>query len=353
MRENQAVSETSASTVRSVKRLRNRRLRQLAIMLCVPLLLIGGMAAWYLLNQHQAYTDDAYVHQDKIAVAPLVNGNIVEIAVSEGQQVRRGDLLFRIDPQPFRIAVAQSEAQIAAAQAKVIGLQTDLSTTGVDIAGAHEDIQFYEQEYRRQSELMEHGFTTKARLQEAQHALENARSKLGTAEADASKARAALATGAAAGGVNPALLAAQVTREKALLDLSHTEIRAPANGKIAQANKLQVGQLALMGMSTLTLVRSDTSWVEANFKETDLAEMHPGQPVSLTFDAYPGMTLKGHVASIGAGTGSEFSMLPAQNANGNWVKVTQRVPVRIAIDEPSRRPLIAGLSAHVSVDTSH
>ena len=328
-----------------------QRVRRALLMLAVPLLIVAAVATYYLKSQHSISTDNAYVRQDKVAVAPLVNGDIVEVAVRENQQVRAGDLLFRIDPEPYRIAAAQADAQIAAAQARLTGLETDLSSTSVDIRGAREDVVFYEQEYRRQSELMERGFTTRARLQAAQHALDDARSKLGQAEADAAKARAAMASGSVAPGVNPAVLAAQVARRKAQLDLSHTEIRAPVSGKVSQASKLQIGQLALMGMSSLTIVANEGSWVEANFKETDLAEMHVGQPATLTFDAYPGLKLAGHVASLGAGTGSEFSMLPAQNANGNWVKVTQRVPVRIAIDERPSRPLIAGLSTHVVIDT--
>ena len=121
---------------------------------------------------------------------------------------------------------------------------------------------------------------------------------------------------------------------------------------VSQADRLQIGQMMTVGLPALTIVVSERSWVEANFKETDLANMRVGQPAELTFDAYPDMKLRGHIASIGAGTGSEFSILPAQNANGNWVKVTQRIPVRIAIDTKPSRPLIAGLSTHVSIDTA-
>ena len=321
-------------------------------MLSLPLLLIGGAVWYYRSTEHLISTDNAYVQQDKVSVGPQLTGEIAEVLVHENQQVKPGDLLFRIDAEPYRIAIAQNDASIAAAQVKVIGLETDLTNTGVDINGAREDVSFYTQEFRRQSELMERGFTTRARLEEAQHALDNARSKLGKAEADASKARAALATGQVAPGVNPALLAAQAQRRKAMLDLSRTDVRAPVGGTITQADRLQLGQMMTVGLPALTIVISDKSWIEANFKETDLAHMHIGQPATLTFDAYPELKVKGHVASIGAGTGSEFSVLPAQNANGNWVKVTQRVPVRIAIDGQPGRQLIAGLSTHVVIDTA-
>ncbi|MCB2072682.1 MAG: HlyD family secretion protein [Novosphingobium sp.] len=331
---------------------RRGRWRRLAVMVSVPALLIAGATAYYFASLHTVSTDNAYVQQDKVSVSSQVTGEIIEVAVHENEHVKAGDLLFRIDPEPFSIAIAQADAAIAAAQVDIVGLETELGNTSVDIGGAREDVGFYEQEYRRQSELMQRGFTTRARLEQAEHDLSDARSRLATAEAEAREARAKLATAPVAPGVNPRILAAQAQRRKAALDLSRASVRAPVAGTVSQADRLQIGQMMTTGLPALTLVVSDRSWVEANFKETDLAEMRIGQPAKLTFDAYPGLSLKGHVASIGAGTGSEFSVLPAQNASGNWVKVTQRVPVRIAIDDKPSRQLIAGLSTHVSIDTS-
>lgn len=333
------------------KRPAGGRARRIAVMVSVPLLLFAGAAWYYIANDHYVSTDNAYVQQDKVSVSSQVTGEIVAVAVRENQQVRAGDLLFRIDPEPYRIAMAQADAAIAAAQVRVVGLQTELGNTGVDIAAAREDVAFYTEEYRRQAELMQRGFSTRARLEAAQHALSDARSRLETAEADARAAQAALATAPVAPGVNPAVLSAQAQKRKAQLDLARTEVRAPVAGQISQSERLQLGQMMTTGLPALTIVVSDRSWIEANFKETDLARMRIGQPAELIFDGYPDMALKGHVASIGAGTGSEFSVLPAQNGSGNWVKVTQRVPVRIAIDEKPRRPMIAGLSAHVRIDT--
>jgi membrane fusion protein (multidrug efflux system) len=328
-----------------------RRFTRLAIMASVPLLLIVVGVWYYMTNDHFISTDNAYVQQDKVSVSAQVTGEIVAASVHENQMVKAGDLLFRIDPEPYNIAIAQAQASIAAAQVRVIGMQTDANASSIDINGAREGVNFFEQEYRRQSELMQRGFTTRARLQEAEHALSDARVKLANAQADAQKTQAALATGSAAPGVNPGVLAGQAQLRKAQLELSRTEVRAPVSGMVSQSDRLHLGQMMTTGLPALTIVVSDHSWVEANFKETDLARMHIGQGAELTFDAYPGMKLSGHVASIGAGTGSEFSVLPAQNANGNWVKVTQRVPVRIAIDDRPSRPMLAGLSTHIRIDT--
>ncbi len=328
-----------------------RRWGRLALMASVPLALAAGAAAYYVANDHYVSTDNAYVQQDKVSVSAEISGRIVKVGVAENQRVKAGDMLFTLDPEPYRIAIAQAEATIAAAQVRVTGLRTDLAAKGVDIDSAREDVRFYESEYRRQAELNQRGFTTKARLEAAEHTLSDARSRLADAQAEASRARAALATAPVAPGVNPAILAGQVQKRRAAYDLARTVVRAPADGIVSQADRLLVGQMMTQGLPAVSIVVSDRSWVEANFKETDLARMRVGQPAELRFDAYPDLRVRGHVASIGAGTGSEFSVLPAQNANGNWVKVTQRVPVRIAIDDKSPRQLIAGLSTHVTIDT--
>jgi membrane fusion protein (multidrug efflux system) len=327
------------------------RFARLALLGSVPLLLIGGATAYYIANDHYVSTDNAYVQQDKVSISAEVGGRILEVAVHENDVVNAGDLLFRIDPAPYRIAIEQADAAIAAAQVRVSSLQTEYQTTGVDIESAREDVAFYEKEYQRQSALMQAGFTTRARLQAAEHALSDARSRVASAQANATKARAALATGSAAPGINPAIKAGQAQREQALLNLARTEVRAPVSGVVSQADRLQLGQMMVQGLPGVTIVASSRSWIEANFKETDLAHMRVGQPAEITFDAYPELKVRGKVSSIGAGTGSEFSVLPAQNANGNWVKVTQRVPVRIAITDKPKRAMIAGLSAHVRVDT--
>lgn len=322
---------------------------RLILMISVPLILIALGLGYWLMTRGTISTDNAYVRQDVVSVSADVSGRIVAVAVHENQQVKAGDLLFEVDPEPYRVALAQADAAIAAAQVNVGELSTIYRGTGADITKARADIGFAQKEYERQRELAASGFTTKARLESAYHALEVAQASLSSAQADAAEARSAMATGGQVPGVNPGLAAARAQRAKAMLDLKRTQVRAPVSGKVSNVDRLQVGQMLVTGLPVVSIVANNKSWVEANFKETQLDTLRPGQKASVTLDAYSNVKLKGHVASIGGGTGSEFSVLPAQNANGNWVKVTQRVPVRIAIDEPSPRPLIAGLTSAVTV----
>ncbi|HVR91210.1 MAG TPA: HlyD family secretion protein [Novosphingobium sp.] len=329
-----------------------RRWGRLALMLAVPLLIvIGGVWYWQSLQGYVS-TDNAYVQQDKVSVSGEIGGKIVEVLAAENQQVQAGDLLFRIDPEPYRLQIAQADATIAAAQANVAALSSSSALSGADSAAAREDIGFAQARLSRQQALWSRGFTTKADYEAAQHQVAQAREELNVAEAKRSEAAAKLSTGPQVPGVNPQVAAGRAQRAAAELNLRRTEVRAPMAGRIAQADRLLVGQDVVAGLPVLTLVANQRSYVEANFKETELAEMRVGQRAEVRFDAYPGVVLKGHVSSIGAGTGGEFSVLPAQNATGNWVKVTQRVPVRIALDEASPRQLIAGISTKVKVFTA-
>ena len=322
-----------------------------ALMLALPLALVAGALVYWQSLAGKASTDNAYIKQDMVAVSAEVGGRIVEVLVADGSQVQAGDLLFRIDPEPYRLQIAEANAAIASAQANVIALSNSADLTGTDIEAARSDVRFAEARFERVRALREKGFSTKADYEAAEQAVIQAREAVRQAEDRQREARARLASGAAVPGKNPQVAAAEASRANAELALRRTEVRAPAAGRIAQADRLQIGQQVVPNLPVLKLVRAGSTYVEANFKETDLADMAVGQRAEIRFDAYPDLVLKGRVASIGAGTGAEFSVLPAQNATGNWVKVTQRVPVRIALERESPRPLIAGLSSEVTVFT--
>src|SRR3954468_17077022 len=326
---------------------KKKRLR-LILMLSVPLLilLVGGYM--WLTSGRYLSTDNTYVQQDKVSVSAEVAGPIVEVAVRENQRVKKGDLLFRIDPRPYRIALEQAEAQIAGAQVSVSKLEAENAGTGADILAAQDNLSIAQRNFERYAELLRRGFTTRVLYDQALHGVQEAKQRLANARNQAQVSAAQLRSGPES--AQPAIAAAIAARDKALLDLKRTEVRAPVDGYVSQTDRLQLGNMAVQGLGMVTVVRSGDTWIEANYKETDLKNMAPDQPAEIKVDAYSGK-LCGHVASIGRGTGSEFSLLPAQNANGNWVKGTQRVPVRTAIDCQPTRPLLAGLSVDVTVDT--
>ena len=289
-------------------------------------------------------TDDAQVKQDIVSVSPQVNGQVVQVFVRNGAKVKRGDLLFRIDPQPYRVALEQAQAQLANAQLQTQVLRTTAAGTSGDITGAQANFAIKRNALGRQQALLRQGFTTKADYEDALNEVKTAETQL----ADA-RARAANASAAVAPGEQPQIAQARAAVDKARLDLERTAGRAPMDGVIENADKLQVGQMAVTGIGMVSLVHSSNAWVEANFKEKDVGQMVPGERAIVEVDAYSGQKFEGYVQSIGAGTGSEFSLLPAQNANGNWVKVTQRVPVRIAFKGIPSKPMIAGLSVTAKV----
>ena len=322
-----------------------KRAMRLVAMLIVPALLLIAGAYYWLAGADSVSTDNAAVKQDIVSVSAQIAGPVSEVLVENGDQVKRGQVLFRVDPAPFRVALEAAEAQLAAAQLETRQLHTQAAGTGADIVGSQADLEIKRRALSRQSALLKRGFTTRSAYDDAVAEVREAE----TALADA-RARAANAGAAIAPGEQPSIAAARAAVDKARLDLAHTEIRAPMDGIVSNSDRLQPGQVVAPGIGLLSLVHGKGAWIEANFKEKDLARMVPGQKVDIEIDAYPDRHFKGHVDSIGAGTGSQFSVIPAQNANGNWVKVTQRVPVRIAFDGPPSRPMIAGLSANATVD---
>jgi len=315
------------------------------LMLIVPLLLVLGGAYYWMTGGTSVSTDDAQVKQDIVSVSPQVAGPISQVLVKNGAHVIRGQLLFRIDPAPFQVALENAQAQLATARLQTTQLRTTAAGTGADITGAAANLAIKRNALGRQAALLKQGFTTRADYEDALNDVRTAETDLADARARSANANAALAPG----GNQPQIAQAQAAVDKAKLDLQRTEIRAPMDGVVENADNLQIGQMAITGVGMLSIVHSQTAWVEANFKEKDVGRMIPGQKARIEVDAYSGQKFDAHVQSVGAGTGSQFSLLPAQNANGNWVKVTQRVPVRIAFDGMPARPMISGLSVTATV----
>ena len=341
---------TGAAAAEAPKRKRKVRLpkgmsaTRTILMLIVPALLLIGGGYYWLTSGGSVSTDDAFVKQDIVSVSAQVNGPIAEVLVKNGDQVKKGQVLFRINPQPYQVALEQAEAQLAAAQLQTSQLRTQAAGTGADIVGEQANLAIKKNALSRQQALLKQGFTTRADYEDALNEVKTAEQDLADARARAANAHAAIAP-----GEQPSIAQAQAAIDKAKLELDRTSIRAPMDGVVENADNLQVGQMAVTGLGMLSLVHSKTAWVEANFKEKDVGRMVPGQKAKIEVDAYPGQEFDAHVESIGAGTGSEFSLLPAQNANGNWVKVTQRVPVRIAFDGTPSKPMIAGLSVNATI----
>lgn len=335
----------------SVKPRRRSFLRYL-LMLALPLALIVAGGWYWVTGSRWASTENAYVQQNKILVAPEVEGRIAEVLVGQNQLVKPGDVLFRIDDATYRIALEKADGAVALARLQVEELRTRLKDAELKAETARNTLAFQTVQFGRQDRLRTTGNATEAQYDTARHDLDLARQAV--AEAEQGVADTLVALGGNADiqtDKHPSVLGALAAQDSARLDLERTIIRAPTTGTVSQVGNLQIGQYIASGSPVMAIIDTTSAWVEANFKETDISHMRRGQPAELTLDAYPDTAIKGHVESFGGGTGAIFSLLPAQNATGNWVKVVQRVPVRIALDEPTSLPLKAGLSVGVEVDT--
>ena len=331
---------------------RKRRGRRFALLASVPLvLLIGGGYVWLTGGRYVA-TENAYVEQSHVAISSDVAGKISDVMVRENQTVKAGDVLFRIDPSTYRIAVDAADAALAQARLKVQQLQADYRTAVARLDAAKSTADIRHRALDRSTDLSKKGFATSADLDQAQLAVTQADNEVALAKQAVNSAVAALSGNPDLPvDQQPAVLAALSEKAKAELDLQRTTVRAPVAGVVSQIDKLNKGQYVSEGTQMLSIVENGDTWVQANFKETQLGHVVPGQKVDVGVDTYPGLDLGGTVGSVGAATGSEFSLIPAQNATGNWVKVVQRIPVRIKIESDGSKILRSGMSASVSVDT--
>lgn len=332
------------------RRLDSSRLRPI-LMIGVPALVVIVGAAFFLLGGRYVSTDNAYVKADMVAVSPKVSGTIAKVFVNENEAVEAGQPLFQLDQDDYRIALDEAEAQLKQAAAKVKGQQARYRMTLEQMGLAKANAEYYEREFDRQNQLAKRDFASKQKLDEARHNLETAKQLTKVLAASMGEIVASLDEAPEAPvEQHSAYRAALGARDNAALNLKRTTVRAPFAGVLGK--QPQVGDTVAAGTPVVSLISSDRVWVEANFKETQLTDVKPGQKVSIEIDTYPGREWEGHVASIAQGTGAEFSILPAQNSTGNWVKVVQRIPVRIAIDRREGDPVIrAGMSCEVDIDT--
>jgi membrane fusion protein (multidrug efflux system) len=318
-----------------------------------PVLILGAVGWVVISGGRRESTDDAYVQAARVAISTSVPGRVVAVEVHENQRVRTGQVLLRLDPNPFAAGAEQAEAELAQARLQVATLKADYRRQVAAEAAARETVAYAEREQARQKDLMTAGVASKQDYDRAVHAADQARAQLETARQSVAAALAALAGDAAVQPErHPEVLRAKAALDRARINLGYTTVPAPQEGVTTRVDQLQVGAYVNQAQPLFWLV-SGRPWIEANFKEDQLARMRVGQKATVKIDAYPGQSFAAHVASFAPGTGSTFSVLPAQNATGNWVKVVQRLPVRIEFDRPPPDMAShAGLSAKVTVDVT-
>jgi membrane fusion protein (multidrug efflux system) len=339
----------------ALAKLRHPKTLRRVLLTAGPVLVLAGALFVYATGGRYISTDDAYVHAGKLTVATDVSGIVANVAVKESQQVDKGQVLFTLDQEPFQIALAGAQANLGTVRNQLTTLQATYRQKQAQIEQAKTDVAFFETTFQRQQDLLKRGVASQAAYDQARRDLDSARQKVTMAQSDAQATLAQLGGNADAPiEQNPNYLAAQAQVDKAQRDLRRTTVLAPIPGIVTNVDALQVGEYLPAAQAAFSLVSSADVWVEANPKESDLTYLKPGAPAVVTIDAYPGREWQATVTSLRPATGTEFSVLPAQNATGNWVKVVQRVPIRLAVQMPADAPpLRTGMSATVEIDTGH
>jgi membrane fusion protein, multidrug efflux system len=337
-----------------------QRLR-LPLMLLGPVVVLLAGAYWFLTTGRYISTDDAYVDAARVSISNEVSGRVAEIDVRDNQRVTAGQVLFTLDQRPFQIAVEEAKAQLAAERLQIEAMKATYQQKKADAAATEATLVYQQRELERQQRLLTSGTASQSQYDQSNHAYKIAREQLASKEQDVASTLASL------GGdpdipvaQHPMVQHAQSALDRAELNLSYTVVRAPEAGIVTKVDQLQVGDW-VQGVNTgsmptalFSLVSTKHLWVTANFKETELTHMRAGQTATVAIDTYPDVPFTAKVQSLSPGTGLTFSLLPAENATGNWVKVVQRLPVRLSFDQlDPNHPLAAGFSATVEVDTGY
>jgi membrane fusion protein (multidrug efflux system) len=346
---------TATTQRQGIKGFLKRYRRPLLLVVLPAILLVGGFA-FYLSGGRYVGTDDAYVGAQKVLITPDISGKVEKVVVREGQHVNAGDTLFTIDPVPFQLALDEAKAKLAQAKTtydnlvanvKIYGQMQDLAQQGVDLKQRDVD---------RKSTLVKSNFGSQLDLDNSATQLVTARAQLELLKQQLSNSKTQLLG-------NPDLplarfppyAQAQSALDQAQRNLDHTVLKAPIAGVATQVDNIQLGRYAMAGTPVLTVIDDNRPWVDANMKESDLTYVATGQKVDIEVDAFPSHDFHGTVGSLSPGTGAQFAILPPQNATGNFVKVVQRVPVRIYLDysDPAVKKLKAGMSTYTTIDTEH
>jgi membrane fusion protein, multidrug efflux system len=322
------------------------------LLVVVPALAVLVALYVYARGGREVETENAYVKANVVAVSSEVSGRVAEVAVHDNQAVVAGAPLFRLDPTPFELAVARAAAQMEVVRTDVQSLRVEYRATLQEAVEAEDRIAFLTRQLERQEKLKEQGMSRADVYDEARHNLHVAQSRLKSIHESTNRVLAGLLGDPQLPAErHPRYLEAKAMRDTAAVDLARTQIKAPTAGVVSNM-KLQVGEHVEKGAAVFSLIQSGPVWVEANFKETQLTNMHPGQIAHVVADAYPDIEWEAHVTTIAPATGAEFAILPPQNATGNWVKVVQRIPVLLEVKQPARREqLRAGMTVTVTVDT--
>jgi membrane fusion protein (multidrug efflux system) len=317
-----------------------------------PLLVVAFFGWQWYSGSHQVGTNNAYVKADRLMISAQVAGRVVEVDVQQNQAVKKGQLLFRLDDEPLTIALAQAQAKLGEIENSADASRAQVRGAESTIAAANETVSWAERDFARMQDLATRQLVPRKNVDDARHALNEARMQRDSAIAEQNQAAAALGGNLGTPLQSlPEYKAAQAAVAKARFDLAQASVYAPEEG-IVGTHDLQVGEYLNPGQVAMPLVATAPVWIEANFKETDLARLRVGQSAKVTVDSYPGVKWSARVASIAPSSGAEFSVLPAQNASGNWVKVVQRIPVRLELLAPAEHAQVlrAGMSAEVEVE---